>query len=132
MMNDFAVVLCRYLSELGLSFDVMLGYLSEKAGLVLYPLPGGKVEKEYMDGTREVALPFEIAVKGKDQEVIATALWVVNEKLSDFDLVLPSQNGSYTFGRLEVAKPFLNDLDEQGYYTFMLDVVAHLEVKRSK
>lgn len=121
-----------YLNELSLPFTSKLGFLEEHEGIAIYPLPGGKVDKEYMDGTREVSLPFEIAIKAKDQEAINTTLWTVSEALSDFDLDLPSRNNSYLFSSLEVGKPFLNDLDEQNYYVFMLDVIAHLEIRGKK
>ncbi|MEN4254342.1 capsid protein, partial [Streptococcus pyogenes] len=49
-----------------------------------------------------------------------------------FDLKLPSLNNSYTFTSLDVEKPFLNDLSDQGFYIYVLDITAHLEIEGNK
>ena len=54
--NDFAVVLRAFIDSLGIPFKCRLDFLDEKEGLVLYPLPGGQVKKEYMDGSKDVSL----------------------------------------------------------------------------
>ncbi|HHJ9758562.1 TPA: capsid protein, partial [Streptococcus pyogenes] len=41
----------------------------------------------------------------------------------------PSLNHSYTFTSLDVEKPFLNDLSDQGFYIYVLDITAHLEIE---
>ena len=128
--NDFIEVLLERVNGLGLVLQGSLDYLDEEEGLVLYALPGGSVIKEDMAGTQTVSLPFELAIKTKSQEVANTTLWKINTALSAFDLDLPSQNDSYEFLSLEVAKPFLNDRDEQGFYVYMLDVTAKIEIER--
>ena len=77
-----------------------------------------------------MSLPFEIAIKSKDQSLTNATLWLINTSLSQLDLDLPSLNQSYEFLGLEVAKPFLNDLDEQGFYIYQLDITASLEIER--
>ncbi|MEX2784446.1 minor capsid protein [Streptococcus sp. H49] len=128
MKNDFSEVLRDYINTLGLPLKCRLDYLAEDEGLVLYPLPGGKVEKEYMDGKQDISLVFEVAIKSTDQAEANAVLWTINQALADFNLELPSKNNSYQFKRLEVAQPFLNDRDEQGFYIYMLDLTAQIEV----
>lgn len=129
--NDFIEILHEFVNGLGLPISARLDYLSELDDLVIYALPGGKVEEEDMAGTQIVSLPFEIAIKSKDQALANTVLWKINTALSAFDLSLPSNNNSYTFLSLEVEAPSLNDLNEQDYYIYLLDVTARLEIERN-
>ena len=128
--NDFSTVLLNHIKKLNLAIPARLDYLGEHEDLVIYPLPGGKVEAEDVAGTQTVSLPFEIAIKSQDQSLTNATLWLINTSLSQLDLDLPSLNQSYEFLGLEVAKPFLNDLDEQGFYIYQLDITASLEIER--
>lgn len=126
--NDFSEVLRDFINTLNLSLTCRLDYLAEKEGLVLYPLPGGKILKEYMDGKQDISLVFEVAIKTLDHQRTSSILWTINHALANFDLELPSKNNSYQFRGLEVSQPFLNDRDDQGFYIYMLDVTAEIEV----
>ena len=126
--NDFSGVLRDFINTLNLSLTCRLDYLSEKEDLVLYPLPGGKILKEYMDGKQDISLVFEVAIKTLDHQRTSSILWTINHALANFDLELPSKNNSYQFRGLEVSQPFLNDRDDQGFYIYMLDVTAEIEV----
>lgn len=125
--NDFSKVLRDHINTLELPLPCKLDYLAEREGLVLYPLPGGKVEKEYMNGKQLISLVYEVAIKTTDHEKTSSILWTINHALADFNLELPSKNNSYQFMGLEVSQPFLNDRDEQGFYIYMLDVTAKIE-----
>ena len=126
--NDFSEVLRDFINRLNLPLTCRLDYLSETESLVLYPLPGGKVEKEYMNGKQDISLVYEVAIKTTDHQKTSSILWAINYALADFNLELPSQNNSYQFRGLEVSQPFLNDRDDQGFYVYMLDITAKLEV----
>jgi hypothetical protein len=126
--NDFSEVLRDFINTLNLSLTCRLDYLAEKEDLVLYPLPGGKILKEYMDGKQDISLVFEVAIKTLDHQRTSSILWAINHALANFDLELPSKNNSYQFRGLEVSQPFLNDRDDQGFYIYMLDVTAEIEV----
>lgn len=130
--NDFNVVLRDFINTLGLPLACELDFLSELDSLVLYPLPGGKVERVYMDGSRDVSLIFEIAVKVKNQQVASECLWEINKALSEFDLDLPSQNNSYIFNNLTTTQPSLNERDEQGFYIYLQDITANLTILNNK
>lgn len=130
--NDFNVVLRDFINTLGLPLACELDFLSELDSLVLYPLPGGKVERVYMDGSRDVSLIFEIAVKVKNQVTASECLWEINKELSEFDLVLPSQNNSYIFNNLTTTQPSLNERDEQGFYIYLQDITANLTILNNK
>lgn len=130
--NDFNVVLRDFINTLSLPLACELDFLSELDSLVLYPLPGGKVERVYMDGSRDVTLIFEIAVKVKNQQVASECLWEINKALSEFDLDLPSQNNSYIFNNLTTTQPSLNERDEQGFYIYLQDITANLTILNNK
>lgn len=129
--NDFSDVLKDFLVGLGLPLTPRLDYLNEGEDLVIYALPGGKVEDEDMAGTQILSLPFEIAIKSKDQQKVNVVLWKINTELSKIGLELPSLNNSYTFLSLKVETPSLNDVNDQDYYIYLLDLEATIEVERS-
>lgn len=129
--NDFSEVLKGFLAGLGLPLTPRLDYLNEGEDLVIYALPGGKVEDEDMAGTQILSLPYEIAIKSKDQQKVNAALWKINTELSKIGLELPSLNNSYTFLSLKVETPSLNDVNDEDYYIYLLDLQATIEVERS-
>lgn len=129
--NDFSEVLQEFLDGLGLPITPRLDYLNEGEDLVIYALPGGKVEDEDMAGTQILSLPFEIAIKSKDRQKVNAILWKINTELSKIGLELPSLNNSYTFLSLKVETPSLNDVNDQDYYIYLLDLQATIEVERS-
>lgn len=129
--NDFSEVLKDFLAGLGLPLTPRLGYLNEGEDLVIYALPGGKVEDEDMAGTQILSLPYEIAIKSKDQQKVNATLWKINTELSRIGLELPSLNNSYTFLSLKVETPSLNDVNDEDYYIYLLDLQATIEVERS-
>nr|DAO90916.1 MAG TPA: Minor capsid protein [Caudoviricetes sp.] len=129
--NDFSEVLKDFLAGLGLPLTPRLDYLNEGEDLVIYALPGGKVEDEDMAGTQILSLPYEIAIKSKDQQKVNATLWKINTELSKIGLELPSLNNSYTFLSLKVETPSLNDVNDQDYYIYLLDLQATIEVERN-
>lgn len=129
--NDFSEVLQVFLASLGLPLTPRLDYLNEGEDLVIYALPGGKVEDEDMAGTQILSLPYEIAIKSKDQQKVNAILWKINTELSKIGFELPSLNNSYTFLSLKVETPSLNDVNDQDYYIYLLDFQATIEVERS-
>lgn len=126
--NDFLEQLNSFINMLNLPIPCRMDYLDEDESLVCYPLAGGKVNTLYMDEAKDVTLPFEIAIKTKNHSKANTCIWAINEALSEFNLELPSKNGSYEFDNLTVTMPFLNDRDDQGYYIYLQDIQANITV----
>ncbi|HFI0618769.1 TPA: minor capsid protein [Streptococcus suis] len=128
--KNFQNVLLAHINNIkDLPLRARLDYFEDdKDDLVINALSGGIIDKEYMDGTREVSLPFEIAVKSKTNAVANDIIWLLNGDLSDFDLDLPSTDNSYTFLSLKVDKPGINGKDEQGYFIYSMQVTAKLEI----
>ena len=58
--NDFSEVLLEHIKSVQTKIPSKHGYLDEKEGLVVYPLPGGDVVDEDMAGTQIVDLPLRL------------------------------------------------------------------------
>ena len=128
--KDFQEVLLAFINNISiLPMKARLDYFKDNGDdLVINAIPGGTIDKEFMDGTREVSLPFEIAVKCKNNQKASDTIWNINGDLSAFDIDLTSTDNSYTFLSLVVGKPGINGKDEQDYFVYTLQVTAKLEI----
>ena len=105
-----------------------VGYLGAEESLVIYPMPGSRVVTEFMDGVTEQNLNFEIAMKSKLQSKIHDALWLIQTELEKLNN-LESSNNSFEFEELLITnKPFINQIDKQGWFVFLLDIQAKITV----
>ncbi len=105
-----------------------MGYLGAEESFVVFPLPGSRVVRRFMDGTSEQALNFEFAMKSKSQSKIHATLWMVQNELEALE-ELVSHDGSFEFEELIITnKPFISQADEQGWFVFLLDVKANITV----
>ena len=118
--NDFQIVLCNYVNTLNLGLKARIDYFNEKDDLVINLISGGKVDQLFMDGSQEISLPYEIAVKSKDNQRANAIIWTIHSYLSQFGIQLPSQNNSYHFLEMEIAKPSIKGQDEQGFFIYTL------------
>lgn len=126
---DFQEVLCDFVNSLNLPLEARLDYFTEKDDLVINLISGGRVEQLFMDSTQEISLPFEIAVKSLENQKANAIMWTIHSALSEFNLQLPSVNGTYQFLSLDVGKPAVNGRDEQDYFIYTLRIVAKLEIE---
>nr|DAJ31517.1 MAG TPA: Minor capsid protein [Caudoviricetes sp.] len=126
---DFQEVLCDFVNSLNLPLEARLDYFTEKDDLVINLISGGRVEQLFMDSTQEISLPFEIAVKSLENKKANAIMWTIHSALSEFNLQLPSNNGTYQFLSLDVGKPAVNGRDEQDYFIYTLRIVAKLEIE---
>lgn len=128
--KNFQKVLLDHINAIpDLGLHARLDYFKDDVDdLVLNSIPGGTIDKEYFDGTREVSLPFEIAVKSKSNQFASDIIWLINGDLSEFDIELPSSDQSYNFMSLEVGKPGINGQDEQKFFVYTLQLKAKIEI----
>lgn len=129
--KNFQQVLLDHINNIKhIPLKARLDYFEDdKDDLVINALSGGVIDKEYMDGTREVSLPFEVAIKCKENKKATDTIWLINGDLSSLDIDLPSTDNSYTFLSLSVDKPGINGKDEQGYFVYSMQVIAKLEIQ---
>lgn len=128
--KNFQKVLLDHINAIpDLGLHARLDYFKDDVDdLVVNSIPGGTIDKEYFDGTREISLPFEIAVKSKSNQLANDIIWLINGDLSEFDLELPSTDKSYNFMTLEVGKPGINGQDEQKFFVYTLQLKAKIEI----
>lgn len=128
--KNFQQVLLNHINAIpNLGLHARLDYFKDDVDdLVLNSIPGGTIDKEFFDGTREVSLPFEIAVKSRSNQLASDIIWLINGDLSEFDLELPSTDQSYNFMSLEVGKPGINGQDEQKFFVYTLQLKAKIEI----
>lgn len=126
---DFMERLCEKVNQIpNLPTPCRMGYLGAEESFVVFPLPGSRVVRRFMDGTSEQALNFEFAMKSKSQSKIHATLWMVQNELEALE-GLVSQDDSFEFEELIITnKPFISQADEQGWYVFLLDVKANITV----
>lgn len=128
--KNFQKVLLNHINAIpDLGLHARLDYFKDDVDdLVVNSIPGGTIDKEYFDGTREISLPFEIAVKSKSNQLASDIIWLINGDLSEFDLELQSTDQSYNFMSLEVGKPGINGQDEQKFFVYTLQLKAKIEI----
>ncbi len=125
---DFPNRLKDFINSFNLPIEMKLGYVDSDESFVMYPLPGSRVIDEFMDGTTDQRLNFEIAMKSEYQSKIHEVLWEVQNKLELMN-DLESHDGSFDFHNLEITnKPFINQIDDQGWYVFLLDIQVELTI----
>lgn len=126
---DFMERLQDKINEIsGLPVPCALGYLGTGESLVMYPLPGSQTVTAYMDGTKDQQLNYEIAMKSKQQSSINSTLWLIQNELEHLEKV-ESSNNSFHFEELIITnKPFINQVDDQGSFVFLLNVQANITV----
>lgn len=126
---DFIERLAERVNEIpNLPIDVEPGYLKASESFVFYPLPGSRITQEYMDGTTDQQLNYEFAMKSTIQSKINQTLWTVQNELELLEK-LESQDGSFEFQNIVITnKPFINQADDQGFFTFLLNIQAKITV----
>lgn len=122
---DFVSNLTDHINEnLTMPIIMKMGYLKDAESFVIYPTPGSRVTTEFYDGTKERDLNYDIAMQSQDQEALEASLWTVQNHLENLE-ELPSKNGSYDFDEIIIGdKPFIDQINEQGWFVFMLKITA--------
>lgn len=125
---DFIDRLKDSVNTLSLPLKMRTGYLGTSETLVVYPMPGSKVTQLYMDGTKDIDLNYEIAMKSEDGQKISDTLWLIQNYLENL-LEIESDDSSFEFNGLEITnKPFISDADTKGWFVFLLDVKANVTI----
>lgn len=126
---DFLDRLQDKINELpNLPLTLRQGYLGTDESLVIYPLPGSNMTQLFMDGAEQWQMNYEIAMKSQSQRDINATLWAIHNEL-DMLHELSSDDGSFEYEGLRITdKPFINQIDEQGWFVFLLSLQADLTI----
>src|SRR5690625_5030272 len=77
---DFLERLVARINEIdGLPVPCVPGYLMAGESLGAYPIPGSTDERVYMDGTKDVRLMIEIAMRSNTTKTIHDTLWLIQK-----------------------------------------------------
>lgn len=99
-------------------------YLGAGESLVVYPLPGGRKVKEYMDGAKDISLNYEIAMKSKSPDLLGNLLWRISDYIESLEEL---KSKEFEFNTISITnKPYITDADEQGWFVFVLDFEAKI------
>ena len=116
----------RINSDLELPVRMIKSYLGTGESLVVYPLPGGKSIRKYMDRSEDISLNYEIAMKSKDPEMLGNVLWEISDYIEGIQDL--NSDGFY-FGDIAITnKPYITDADEKGWFVFVLDFEAKITI----
>lgn len=102
--------------------ECILGYLTAKDSLVIYPLPGSRLLDEDYAGNQQWQMNYEVGMRTQNQQQANTILWLVSQAL---DLLtvddLVSSDDSFEFETLTInGQPSISEQDTQGYSTYQL------------
>lgn len=123
-MNFIDVLAERINTDLELPVKMIKGYLGPSESLVVYPLPGGQKVKGYMDGSADISLNYEIAMKSKEPSLLNDVLWKASDYLECLDTL---ESPAFEYGSITITnKPYIMDADEQGWFVFVLDFAAKI------
>lgn len=104
---------------------------AKSEGLSFHSMPGSTVISSYMDGSQQVQIPFELRLKSMDPKKADQMLWALMTfiaNVSSSDII--SSDGSFVLDDVQEANaPFINDEDENGYYSFVADFNAVVTMK---
>src|SRR5690625_7499655 len=126
---DFLERLADRINEIdGLPIPCEPGYLGAYESLGVYPIPGSQDVRVYMDGTKDVRLMYEIAMKSRIQGRIHSTLWLIQNELDNLQ-ELKSHDNSFKFNSINIKnKPFINQADQKGFFIFLLNIQANITI----
>lgn len=126
---DFLERLVDRINEIdGLPVPCVPGYLMAGESLGAYPIPGSTDERVYMDGTKDIRLMIEIAMRSNTQKTIHDTLWLIQNELDNLT-ELESNDDNFIFKGITITnKPFINEANEQGWYIFLLNIRADITI----
>lgn len=86
---------------------------------------------EFMDGSQERAIPFQVTVKHQDGQEGERLAQSLGQYLNKSNLPLLSKNGSYEYNKHEVnTAPFFIALDENRYNYYGVGVTITITVEK--
>ena len=124
-MKDFIYKLADYIKELELEYPIKIGIFDDSSSLVIRPLTGSETIREYMDGTVDSRLPFEISIKSKNQEEAYNVLGtVMNHVRNISDFLKYSEDDTHVLLNVVIDQipTFQENTDSYFYYTSRLTV----------
>ena len=122
-MNNFIYKLTDYIKSLATGYPVQIGKFTESDSLVVIPVEGSTVIQEYMDGTKDIRMSFEISIKSKSQENAFNVLNEITNNITDIGNFL--ENGPLLTILVE-QMPYFAKEQEIGYFIYNSKIVVNI------
>jgi len=131
MINNFIYKLTDYVKGLATGYPVQVGRFTDEDSLVVIPAEGSNVIQEYMDGTKDKRMSFEINIKSKSQEDAFNVLSNVINNIADISNFLDEENEQSTLLGVTVEQmPYFALEQEIGYFIYNSKIVVNItEIK---
>ena len=128
-MNDFLYQLVAYFEELETGYPVKVGILDDEESILIKPVAGSEIMHEYMNGSLDIKLPFEISIKERNQELAFNAIHELISNLKDFEKALDKKEKNYDFIKLSITEvPALEEGSRDGFFVYTTKISAHLTI----
>jgi hypothetical protein len=130
-MNNFIYKLTDYIKELKTGYPVQIGTFTCEDSLVVIPAEGSSIIGEYMDGTKEIRMSFEINIKSKSQEEAFNVLNDVINNIRNIGNFLDKEKRPYALLNIAVEQlPYFAEKQEIGYFIYNSKIVVDVtEIK---
>lgn len=129
-MNDFQERLADYIDSLDTGLPLFNDSNSEDVSIALYSLPGGKVNRQYYDGTVDKQLNYEIQAKTtlEQRDNVLNSLNLIGNTLMNLS-ELNSNNKTFKFDSITISsESYLSEATTEGYVYFRLEFQANITI----
>ena len=129
-MNNFIYNIVAYIKELELDYKVNIGIFDDEESLIIVPIEGSQIIHEYMNGSADIRLPFEIKIKSKNQEKAFNTLSDVMSHLRNIgDFLAEDEKKDHTLLNVVVDQiPTFVGKEEDGYFYYNAKVTVDLSI----
>jgi len=129
-MNNFIYQIVKYIKELELDYNVRIGIFDDEESLVIVPVEGSQIIHEYMNGTADIRLPFEIKIKSRNQEEAFTKLSkVMNHMRGIGEFLEQGEDKDHTLLNVVIDQiPTFVGKQDDGYFYYQAKVTVDLSI----
>jgi len=129
-MNNFIYKIVEYIKELELEYKINIGIFDDEESLVIVPVEGSQIIHEYMNGTADIRLPFEIKIKSRNQEEAFTKLSQVMAHMRGIgDFLKEGQKTDHTLLNVVIDQiPTFEGKQDDGYFYYNTKVTVDLSI----
>lgn len=131
---DLQERLADYIDSLKVGIELYNEFNSEENSISLYSIVGGRTIQEYMDGSKNKDLNFELQVKVRldDRDLGFNALSKICHKLENLE-ELESLDDSFQFKHIKVSSdPYFMDAGVDNYIYYRFTFIVNVIIKGEK
>ena len=127
-MKNFIYTLVDYIEQLELDYPVRIGLFDDQESLMVKPIEGSEVIREYMNGMMDIRLPFEISIKSTNQEEAFNVLTDMINHMKHLNDFLKEAGKTDILLNLVINQIPAFQTKEDSYFYYTLKLTADLTV----